>query len=373
LLFSEEFLEGPREDAMTPPEAPVPAEVLAELIESAGVADTVPIWPGPSWEALRLAGILSWSVPRAYGGQERGPVELLHAHGQLATACLTTAFILSQREAAIRRIVDSPNEELRRELLPPLARDERFTTVGLSQLTTSRRYGPASLRGRLRGEQFVLDGVIPWVTGAAEADFFIVGAELEDGRQVLLVLPRDLKGVKIGPPLPLMALEGSLTAEITCSGTVVAPRWVLAGPTAQVMSSFGRGGTGGLETSCLALGLTGAATEHLERESAARPELRPLYERLEKPRRNLQEEMYAFARGGATPEQAAALRGKANTLVLQATQTALTASKGSGFLRSHPAQRWARQALFFLVWSCPRPATEATLAYLTPGSEHVCS
>ena len=54
-------------------------------------------------------------------------------------------------------------------------------------------------------------------------------------------------------------------------------------------------------------------------------------------------------------------------LVLRATQVALTVSKGSGFLRSHPAQRWARQALFFLVWSCPRPTTIATLAQLTSG------
>ena len=40
-------------------------------------------------------------------------------------------------------------------------------------------------------------------------------------------------------------------------------------------------------------------------------------------------------------------------------------AKGVGFVHPHPAQRWARQALFFLVWSCPRPAAEATLGYLT--------
>ena len=38
----------------------------------------------------------------------------------------------------------------------------------------------------------------------------------------------------------------------------------------------------------------------------------------------------------------------------------------AGFLATHPAQRWARQALFFLVWSCPRPALEGTLNYLQP-------
>ena len=60
----------------------------------------------------------------------------------------------------------------------------------------------------------------------------------------------------------------------------------------------------------------------------------------------------------------ATLRAKANALVLRATQAALTACKGVGFVHPHPAQRWARQALFFLVWSCPRPAAEATLDIL---------
>ena len=56
----------------------------------------------------------------------------------------------------------------------------------------------------------------------------------------------------------------------------------------------------------------------------------------------------------------------AHSLVTRATQAYLTARKGTGFLRTEPAQRWARQALFFLVWSCPRPAAEATLALLAP-------
>ncbi|MHC5541879.1 acyl-CoA dehydrogenase, partial [Singulisphaera rosea] len=48
-------------------------------------------------------------------------------------------------------------------------------------------------------------------------------------------------------------------------------------------------------------------------------------------------------------------------LALRTTQASLTARKGSGFLRSDPAQRWARQALFFLVWSCPSPVAQAAI------------
>jgi alkylation response protein AidB-like acyl-CoA dehydrogenase len=82
--------------------------------------------------------------------------------------------------------------------------------------------------------------------------------------------------------------------------------------------------------------------------------------------------MQMLAPGDAAPEAALTLRAHANKFVLRATQAALTASKGTGFLKNHPAQRWARQALFFLVWSCPRPAVEATLAYLTTEDDKAC-
>ena len=111
---------------------------------------------------------------------------------------------------------------------------------------------------------------MPWVTGAPRAAHFVTGAVLEDGRQVLLVVPRQTEGLVVGEPLPLMALQGSLTATVTCREVFVEPRYVLAGPAERVMEA-GRSGTGGLETSCLALGLARAALDHLAREAQAVP------------------------------------------------------------------------------------------------------
>ena len=189
----------------------------------------------------------------------------------------------------------------------------------------------------------LLDGIIPWVTGAERANHIIVGAVLDDGRQVLLTLPRDLRGVSIGPPLDLAALVGSLTAEVRCANVHVDRRWLLAGPVANVMSLGGRSSTGGLETSCLALGLTRAAVDYLTDEAQQRPELREPAVRLSEERQRLRQEMHSLACTGSTSASAANLRGNANGLVLRATQAALTAAKGAGFVRSHTAQRWACQ------------------------------
>jgi len=140
---------------------------------------------------------------------------------------------------------------------------------------------------------------------------------------------------------------------------------VLAGPAPRVLGAA----AGGLETSCLALGLAGSAVDYLRREAEVRPDLRAVAERFEAARQGLRRRLYALAEGAVDPAEANHVRVQANTLALQATQAALTASKGMGFVHPHPAQRWARQALFFLVWSCPRPAAEGTLAHLTPDAE----
>jgi hypothetical protein len=55
------------------------------------------------------------------------------------------------------------------------------------------------------------------------------------------------------------------------------------------------------------------------------------------------------------------IRARANSLVLRLTQAALMAAKGTGFVAGHPVGRWCREALFFLVWSCPQPVLAANL------------
>jgi alkylation response protein AidB-like acyl-CoA dehydrogenase len=338
--------------------------LLSRLSANAEAADSAPQWPGASWLLLRDAGVLGWSIPREFGGAGRGPVELFEGYETLAAACLTTTFALSQREAAIRRLLPGPGP-LKARWLPALARGDAFLTVGLSQLTTSRQHGAPALRAtRLGPDAFRLDGEIPWVTGADQAQAVIIGAVVEDGSQVLFALPTDRPGVAIEPPLPLASLVGSRTSLIRCSGVELGGDCLLAGPAAHVLGAVGGGG---LETSCLALGLAGAAIDYLRGEGLIRPHWKTVAERFEAARVAARRRLHELAAVTPGPEQALALRVDCTRLALRATQMALLAAKGVGFVTPHPAQRWARQALFFLVWSCPRPVSEGVLSDLLTG------
>jgi butyryl-CoA dehydrogenase len=344
----------------TGPSAPawLDAGKLEQLAALAERADTQLDWPEASWRLAGELGAFRWSIPADAGGQGLGRVGQLEGSEQLAAACLTTAFIFSQREAAVRWVVGA-NEALRLRYLPALARGELFATVGLSQLTTSRQHRPPSLRAQPAGPDYRLDGTVPWVTGADHADVIVTGAVLEDSRQVLLLLPRELPGVSIDPPLALAALASSRTAGLRLDGALVPGELVLAGPGQQLVRSGG-----GLDTSCLALGLARAAVGFLLREASRRPDVAPAANRLAGALGEARRRLHELAQTTPADADVLALRVESTRLVLRAAQAALAVAKGTGFLAGHPAQRWTRQAQFFLVWSCPQPAASALLAEL---------
>jgi butyryl-CoA dehydrogenase len=343
----------------------LPQSLLSALAGAADQADGCADWPAASWQCLANAGVLGWSVPAEHGGAGWPATELLDGYQQLAGACLTTAFILSQREGAVRRLVASANVELAARVLPGLARGELFATVGLSQLTTSRQHLTPALRATMDAGGFHLDGLIPWVTAADRADLLVIGATLADGQQVLLGLDPRQAGVTIEPPLDLMALVGSRTCQVRCAGVTLPRAALLAGPAEKIMSGK-TGGVGGLETSSIALGHAGAAIDYLRQEAASRPDLVAIVEHFERVRDETHLRLHALAVETPATEAVIAMRVDCTLLALQASQVALTVAKGAGFVAGHPAQRWARQALFFLVWSCPRPAAEGLIGHLVP-------
>ncbi|HEX4148340.1 MAG TPA: acyl-CoA dehydrogenase family protein [Pirellulales bacterium] len=339
-------------------------ELCGELRQRAAALDLNGRWPA---EQLRLCGefgVFCWFVPRHLGGLGWSDEQLTRGYLKLSAACLTTTFIITQRTGACRWLIDTANSAAQTRWLPPLAAGETFATVGISHLTTSRRHlARPVLTARPQGEGFVLNGYSPWVTGGAHAEMIVVGATLEDGRQVLVAVPTNTPGVAAAEPLPLVALSASHTGAVNFHEAYVAPENLLFGPVENVMSRRSGSGVGGLQTSTLAVGLAGAALAALDEEAQRRGDLLPAAAGLRQEHERLQGDLLAAA-AGTQLCSSEVLRTRANSLVLRATQAALAAAKGSGYVRGHPAGRWCKEALFFLVWSCPQPVIAAALCEL---------
>jgi butyryl-CoA dehydrogenase len=337
------------------------ATLCGRLADEDGQADLAGAWPRTLWSLLEDAGATRWSLPREFGGAAIARPLLVQRYAQLATGSLTAVFILSQHDAAVRRLASAETDASHR-WLNAIGLGRAFVTVGISHLTTSRRSGISATE--IAPGRFRLEGAMPWVTGAEPAALFVTGAVLDDRRQMFIALPANRPGVTVRPSFLLAALQASCTAEVILEGVDVDSSDLLAGPAADLSTQPGAVGTAGLETSALALGQARAALDAINRLAPERRELTEPLEVLCDSWRSSWRELMALARGAPDAGSATQLRTQANGLALRATQAYLTASKGTGFLRSEPAQRWARQALFFLVWSCPAPVANAAIREL---------
>jgi alkylation response protein AidB-like acyl-CoA dehydrogenase len=336
--------------------------LCARLEELCPGLQTVGDWPATQIRLLADAGVLAWGLPAEFGGLPATDVQVMALYEKLAAACLTTTFVLTQRNAACQRIAASDNFEIKSELLPALCRGEAFATVGISHLTTSRQHLAKPVVSAVESQDdFVLDGTVPWVTGGSAAKHIVTGGTLADGRQVLMAVPTELAGVNRQDPMRLLALSASRTATLALEKVRVPRRNLLFGPIEQVMK-HGGGGAGSLTTSVLAIGLTAFVLSRLNAEAKRRPELLPILQALESEHRGARSELYQAADNAlAAVPSAESVRQKANSLVLRAAQAYLAASKGAGFVVGHPAERAVREAMFFLVWSCPAPVVSAAL------------
>ncbi|HEX6987270.1 MAG TPA: acyl-CoA dehydrogenase family protein [Planctomycetaceae bacterium] len=314
---------------------------------------------------MAAAGVMRWGIPVEYGGCDLSAADQTEGLERLAAADLVSTFVLTQRNAAVSRIAASDDESLKSDLLPPLAAHEVMATVGISHLTTSRQHlNRPAVAATPDGDGYLLDGVVPWVTAAAMSDVVLTGGTLSDGRQLLVLVPTDRPGVTVAPPPPLLALNGSQTGPVSLRKVRVEADRVVARPVAGVMKQ-GAGGTGSVTTSALAVGAAAGVLEHFDAEAERRPELQEIVRPLAAERaaisadiRTLLESPPGDAPPGLTSES---IRQRANSLALRTSQAYLAASKGAGFVKGHPAERAVREAMFFLVWSCPQPVVNAAL------------
>jgi alkylation response protein AidB-like acyl-CoA dehydrogenase len=357
----ERWLDWP---ALEAEETPTQATV-AQLTEADGPADEAGIWPDGLWRLVVDSGATRWALPPELGGLPGERAAVLLRYARLAEGSLAAAFILTQHDAAVRRFLLATTPTAKQTAANWLARiadGEVFSTVGISQLTTSRRHGAQALLAKpTENGGYCLDGVMPWVTGAVRAAVLVTGAVTPEGNQLLIALPTDRAGVRVRSPFPLAALQASCTSEVTCDGVEVAAEEIFVGPAPDVMATPAAAGTGGLETSAVALGQARAAIVALSREGLRRDDLIEPTEALIETWSTLVANFMATAEERPDSLPAGQVRAQANALALRATQAYLAARKGSGFLRTEPAQRWARQALFFLVWSCPGPVAQAAI------------
>lgn len=348
--------------------------LTATLAALDGDLDGTSAWPEQALAALRDAGWHRWVIPQQFGGEGRSSAEIVAAYEAIARGSVAVALLATQRDGACDLLARSPNDDLRDRLLPAHARGERFTSIGISQLTTSKGAGRPKMLARETAGGFELDGVMPWVTGAIGCDEIVCGAVLEDGRELLACVPCDRARVIVDPPMRLLALDASCTSQVRCENARIDATEIIRGPAAQVLKL--RTPVKSMVVISVGLGLAGAIVDALDGDGIAiSPQLSPLADELRSEYALVREACKSAAAQLEDPDYEvpkSKLRVAVNALLTRLALVLTSAAKGSGYARPHIAERLMREAMFFQVWSAPADVQAASLraAFGAPSGEN---
>lgn len=250
-----------------------------------------------------------------------------------AGACLTTTFVWMQHLGTPPACAYGP--EHLRPWVDLLASGARRSTVAFAGLLPD-----PPVRARLDGDDWILDGVAPWVSGWGLSDVVHVAARAPDDDVVWLLVDAPSPGMT-AEPLRLLAVSASATVTLSFAGVRVrADRETSRFPWAEWPT---RDAMGLRTNGSLALGVAGRCCRligpsALDEELAAR-------------RRALDE---------GTPETMPAARAAAAAFAVQAA-SALVAHQGSrSVVVGGHAERLLREAALLLVFGS-RPSINREL------------
>ena len=343
-------------DAAAPPTSELltrVADLGADLLApSAAMSDAAGV-PRSHLDALASIGAL---------GRPAEPAEQREIAELIAGSCGTTWFCWTQHRAPTDIVNDSDNLAVVTRWADALTSGTALAGVAFAHV---RRPGPPAVRAtRDRAGGWVLEGELDWVTSWSIADVVVVVAETDDHKLVrALIEPHEQPGLVADPPMALAAMGGTHTCPVHLRGLRVP-----ADNIASVVDKdewAARDSMATVNASPHIFGVARAAIALLQQTGEQRNQSQALdvAHALAEQVRDIRREAYAFVDDVPADrfrEQRLRLRANALAIAVTATSAAVTARAGGAVRLSDPAQRYAREAMFYLV-QAQTPDTRAAL------------
>lgn len=318
-------------------------ELLAPAAET---TDTAPLVPISHLDALAEAGLYGLAAPTESGGVDAATSRAIVR--TIAGGCGATSFVWVQHHGSVSQLTSSPNAGLRDRWLTALAEGTTRAGIAFAHL---RRRNPTGIRLTLRGDgTWRLDGSAPWVTGWGRIDVVRLGT-VDDQRTLRwFLVPLDRPGFSAAP-VPLSVLASTGTVELGLENVPVGDDdLILEQPLDEWLE------TDHPISSRVGPGVLGVIDRTLRHLITQEPEVAA----------SLSRELAALDRqdqdGDMDPDARAQHRARCLDLASRSTQALLAAVGGVGMELTHPAQRLAREAAFYVVQAQNATGRAATLS-----------
>jgi alkylation response protein AidB-like acyl-CoA dehydrogenase len=341
--------------------AAVADSVLAPAAEQVDVDGSI---PNSHFEALAGAGLFGILGPTETGGSDVSASVARRTMAHIASGCGSTFFVWAQHHGVVRTLRSSSNDALRDPLLPSLCAGEQIAGVAFAH---ARRVGEPPVRARRHGNGWRLDGFAPWTTSWGIAQQFAIAAETDGGQLVWSMISANTSAGIEPQPLPLPVLAATGTVALRLNDCVVDDSNVITIMDADTWRSVDRrtasiGSPAVLGVAHRAIRLLAGAAR--SSSDAAASTATALQIELDS-RWGDDEELLACVLGFDEDDIATASTHRARCLDLgqRSTTALLAASGGRGMDLRNPAQRLAREAMFYVIQAQTNDGRSGTLDY----------
>jgi L-prolyl-[peptidyl-carrier protein] dehydrogenase len=230
---------------LTPPQRKRTEQILSavrEKLPGSPRATPDPQISRDDWRTAASIGLTGLCLPPEFGGEGLGALDTalcLEAFGQ---ACADTGLVFgvaAQLLACAVPVRDYATEATRTRFLPGLISGDLIAANAITEDDAGSDVGGMTTTATPDGDHYVLDGQKSFASNAPVADLLVTYAVTDRSAGFLgttgFVVPRELPGVEVSPPLEKMGLHGCLAGRVTFSGCRV-----------PVSGRLGREGQGGL-------------------------------------------------------------------------------------------------------------------------------
>lgn len=364
---------------MTPELLARARDVAAIVGPRAAETDRTERYPWYAVHALRDAGLMGMTIPKAYGGRGASYLDLVAVIEEIAKVCGATGRITVESNVGALGAIMRYGSEMQRRLAAELVLSGDKPAICITEPDAGSAASEMSTRAERHGDRYVISGRKVWITGGGVSRLHLILARVFDageerGIGAFITVRADAPeaegappGMRFGKREPAMGIRGIPERELIFEGLEVPVEMMLAMPGgarrgfAQLMEAYNAQRLG---AAAVALGIAQGAYElALERAGARKQFGRPIAE-FQGLQWMLADASIALSAARALialaatsapengfPDMADVARAKvfASDAAFRVTSDALQIFGAAGYSREQPLERMLRDVRMFTI------------------------
>ncbi|WP_434533231.1 acyl-CoA dehydrogenase family protein [Amycolatopsis carbonis] len=216
--------------------AAVRALAEKEIAPYAAEVDENERFPTEALEALTKSGFNAVHIGEEYDGQGADAIGACIVIEEVARVDASASLIPAVNKLGTQPIILSASEELKKIVLPSIARGEAMASYALSEREAGSDTASMRARAKLDGDHWVLNGTKAWITNAGESSWYTVmavsdpDAEKKSNGISAFVVHKDDPGFSVGPKEKKLGIKGSPTREIYFENCTIPAERIIGEP-----------------------------------------------------------------------------------------------------------------------------------------------